>query len=112
MAASQPYGFSCKGGLNTNLSQLELLQQPGAATELINFEVDPDGGYRRINGFLVAGVSKPNGNNTILGMVSYAGGLLVCSGTGIFWTPDFVAWLQINRGVISGGAKTYAEFTA
>lgn len=112
MAASQPFGFSCKGGLNTNLSQLELLQQPGAATELINFEVDPDGGYRRINGFTGALGSKPNGTNTILGLMAYAGGLIACSGTGIFWTVDFVTWIQINRGVIADGEKNYTDFIA
>ena len=112
MAASQPFGFSCKGGLNTNLSQLELLQQPGAATELINFEVDPDGGYRRINGFTTAVVSKPNNNNTILGLMAYAGGLIVCSGTGIFWTIDFASWVQINKGVIANGEKNYDDFAA
>ncbi len=37
----QAYGLSCKGGLNTNLNQFEMLQQPGFATELMNFEVDP-----------------------------------------------------------------------
>ena len=42
MAYSQPYGVSCRGGLNTNLNQLEMLSQPGFATELKNFEVDPD----------------------------------------------------------------------
>ena len=51
MPASQPFGFSCKGGLNTNISEIEMLRQPGIATELLNFEVDPDGGYRRINGY-------------------------------------------------------------
>jgi len=45
---SQPFGISCRGGLNTNLNQLEMLRQPGLATRLRNFEVDPDGGYRRI----------------------------------------------------------------
>ena len=47
---SQAFGFSCKGGLNTNLNQFELLTTPGAATELKNFEVDSDGGYRRVSG--------------------------------------------------------------
>ena len=42
MAASQPFGFSCKGGLNTNISKIELLSQPGIATKLLNFEVDPE----------------------------------------------------------------------
>ena len=48
---SLAFGLSCRGGLNTNLNSLELLGQPGFATSLENFEVDPDGGYRRINGF-------------------------------------------------------------
>ena len=47
----QAFGLSCQGGLNTNLNQFQMLQQPGFATELQNFEVDPDGGYRRINGY-------------------------------------------------------------
>ena len=44
---SQPFGVSCRGGLNTNLNQLEMLRQPGLATRLRNFEVDPDGGWDR-----------------------------------------------------------------
>jgi hypothetical protein len=59
MAASQPFGISCKGGLNTNLNQLEMLAQPGLATKLLNFEVDPDGGYRRINGYTPFGGYSP-----------------------------------------------------
>ena len=43
MATAQPFGISCKGGLNTNLNQLEMLASPGLATKLTNFEVDPDG---------------------------------------------------------------------
>jgi hypothetical protein len=68
MAASQPFGISCKGGLNTNLNQLEMLAQPGLATKLVNFEVDPDGGYRRVNGYTAFGSTQPNGNNKILGL--------------------------------------------
>ena len=48
---SQPFGLSAKGGLYTSLNQLEMLRQPGIASLLRNFEVDTDGGYRRINGF-------------------------------------------------------------
>jgi hypothetical protein len=81
---SQPWGYSCKGGLNVNLNQLEMLQQPGFATRLRNFEVDPDGGYRRIDGFTPFGDTKPNGSEAVLGMAVYADGVIVCSGTGIF----------------------------
>ncbi len=86
MAASQPFGISCKGGLNTNLNQLEMLGQPGFATELLNFEVDPDGGYRRINGYTPLGTARPNGNEKLLGLAVYADGLVACSGTDVFFT--------------------------
>ena len=80
---SQPYALPCRGGLNVNLNQLEIMAFPGSATELLNFEVDPDGGYRRINGFSLFGggsAARPNSSNAVLGMSVYADGLIVCSG--------------------------------
>ena len=69
MAASQPFGLSCRGGLNTNLNQLEMLSQPGQAVKLRNFEVDPDGGYRRISGFSQFGDgTRPNSSNDVFGV--------------------------------------------
>jgi len=110
MAASQPFGISCKGGLNTNLNQLELLGQPGFATELRNFEVDPDGGYRRINGYTDFGDSRPNGNTSLLGLAVYADGLIACSGTNIYFTNDGSTWLQINKDSVAGGGDNYSTF--
>ena len=95
---SQPFGISCRGGLNTNLNQLEMLRQPGLATRLRNFEVDPDGGYRRINGFTLFGGSsatRPNTTEDVLGCFVYGDGVIVCSGTDIFFSIDGVTWLQI-----------------
>ena len=112
MAASQPFGISCKGGLNTNLNQLEMLAQPGLATKLVNFEVDPDGGYRRVNGYTAFGSTKPNGNNKILGLEVYADGLIVCSGDGIFFSVDGNSWLQINRASVAVNGDSYSEFIA
>ena len=77
---SQPFGVSCKGGLNTNLNQLELLAQPGFATKLSNFEVDPDGGYRRINGyspFVGESAARPKSTNRPLGLQVYQDGEIV-----------------------------------
>ena len=51
MARSQPYTVACDGGLVTASNQIDLLKTPGVATELKNFEVSIEGGYRRINGF-------------------------------------------------------------
>ena len=112
MAASQPFGVSCKGGLNTNLNQLEMLAQPGLATKLVNFEVDPDGGYRRINGYSPFGETRPNGASPSLGIFVYGDGLLFCSGTGIFFTLDGTTWLQVNRNGLHSQTYTYAQFVA
>ena len=100
---SQPFGISCKGGLNTNLNQLELLGQPGYAVALSNFEVDPDGGYRRINGYTAFGggsAARPNSSNSILGLQVYADGVIACSGTNVYFSQDGTSWLQINRASV------------
>jgi hypothetical protein len=114
MAASQPFGFSAKGGLNTNLSEIEMLRQPGIATTLLNFEVDPDGGYRKINGFSDYGstsAARPNSGNNILGIKTYADGVIVCSGTDIFFSNDGATWLQINRASVHSSGDNYSTFT-
>ena len=112
MAISQPFGVSCRGGLNTNLNQLELLAQPGLATQLLNYEVDADGGYRRVNGYNNFGDTKPNAGNRILGLFIYADGVIVCSGDGIFFSIDGEdTWLQINRASVSGSGDNYSTFT-
>ena len=109
---SQPWGYSCKGGLNVNLNQLEMLQQPGQATKLRNFEVDPDGGYRRIDGYSLFGDTRPNGGEVILGMAVYADGVIVCSGTGIFFSVDGEnAWLQLNKASVASSGDNYSTFT-
>ena len=51
MATSQPYTVACAGGLVKASNQIDLLKTPGVATDLSNFEVSIEGGYRRINGF-------------------------------------------------------------
>ena len=45
---SQPFALSCQGGLNVNLNEIELMGQPGVATKLLNFEVDPETGELEI----------------------------------------------------------------
>ena len=111
---SQPFALSCRGGLNVNLNQLEIMRQPGLATELLNFEVDPDGGYRRINGFTQFGggsTARPNSSNAILGMFVYADGVIVCSGTGIFFSQDGTSWLTLNRASVDSSGDNHTAFT-
>ena len=111
MAASQPFGVSCKGGLNTNLNQIEMLAQPGTATKLRNFEVDPDGGYRRISGFSQFGDgTRPNTDNDVFGLHVYADGLIACVGTNIYFSQDGDSWLQINKDSVASGGDNYSTF--
>jgi len=108
---SQPFGISCRGGLNTNLNQLEMLRQPGLATKLRNFEVDPDGGYRRINGFTQFGDTRPNSDEDVLGISVYGDGVIVCSGTDIHFSIDGSTWIQINKSSVANGGDNYTTFT-
>lgn len=96
---SQAFSFSCRGGLNTNLNSLELTGQPGFATQLTNFEIDTDGGYRRINGFTAFGgasATRPEAGNPILGIYPYALGIVVVVGSSIYYSEDGASWLQVN----------------
>ena len=49
LSQTQPFAFTCEGGLMKSRSTF--IMQPGQALELLNFEPDIKGGYRRINGF-------------------------------------------------------------
>jgi len=113
MAATQPFGFACKGGLDTNLSQLELLEFAGKATTLLNYEVDPDGGYRRINGFETYGDgTRPNGTNHALGVFPYADGVIVCSGTNIYFSNTGSSWMLINKTGVHSSGDNQTTFNA
>ena len=60
----------CRGGLYTNEDFLTLSDTaPGSATRLVNFEVSPYGGYRRISGYkyLDATYTRPAGTGALLG---------------------------------------------
>lgn len=114
MSRLQPYGLSCKGGLNTNLTQFEMLAQPGLALILENFEVDTDGGYRRINGFEKFGgdnQARPNSTNPIIGLQVYHDGVIAASGTNIYFSNDGITWLQINRSGVASGGDNFSTFS-
>ena len=110
MAASQPFGFICQGGLDTNTNQLAALGNAGVAIELENFEVDSDSGYRRINGYTPYGTAKPNGTNDIKGIMAYAGGVLVCSGANIMFTIDGTTWVNVARDGQTNQTYNHTDF--
>jgi len=101
MARSQPYTVACEGGLVTASNAIDLLRSPGAATELRNFEISVEGGYRRINGFTKFGGSNsafPTGSSDrILGVKQYGDGVIACASDGIFFSLDGTSWIQINK---------------
>tara|TARA_R110002074_G_scaffold91272_3_gene199689 strand:+ start:3766 stop:5403 length:1638 start_codon:yes stop_codon:yes gene_type:complete len=113
MAQSQPYIVNCRGGLNTNFTELEMLKQPGFATKLINFEVDPDGGYRRIKGFTAYGDTRPFGatDTKVLGVQAYADGIIVTGSDGIKFSNDGTTWIDINKTGVATAGDNYATFT-
>ena len=110
MAASQPFGFVCQGGLDTNTNQLAALGSAGVAIELENFEVDSDSGYRRINGYTPYGTAKPNGTDDIKGIMAYAGGVLVCSGANIMFTLDGTTWVNVARAGQNNQSYNHTDF--
>ena len=111
MAVSQPFAVACQGGLNKVSSQFELLRNPGEATELNNFEVSTEGGYRRISGYTQFGDgTRPNSSNAIKGLQVYADGLIAASGTNIYFSQDGDSWLLLNRASVSGSGDNYSTF--
>jgi hypothetical protein len=113
MAQSQPFVIACRGGLNTNFTELAMLSQPGFATKLKNFEVDPDGGYRRIKGYTQYGDTRPFGgvDTAILGVQSYADGVIVTGGNDIKFSNDGTTWIKINKASVASSGDNYTAFT-
>lgn len=103
MAQTQPYGFACQGGLDVNKSSFNLQETAGVATQLLNFEVNGDGGYRRINGCEKV-TNETNSkidaggiySDTIRGITGYSDGAVVSSGNRIFFTINGNDWLDIS----------------
>ena len=99
---TQGASITVAGGLDLVSSSHALFRTPGAATILENFESSTTGGYRRINGYTKWGGSNsaaPSGTLTdiITGLTPYAGGVVACQGSGIYWSNNGINWLQINK---------------
>ena len=107
MAVVQPYTVITAGGLDLVTSRYQLMSMPSVATELVNFEVDLQGGYRRINGFTRLGgdsATNPGAASDVLGVIPYGLGVLVCVDTGVYYTEDDgLTWLQVNKDTTGSG---------
>ena len=71
----------CRGGLNTGSDVLSLGEESsGAVTQLINYEPNLEGGYRKINGYAHS-FGTVTGTGSVLGVAVANGinqGILAC----------------------------------
>lgn len=93
----QTLTVSCRGGLDLSSNVQELLGRPGEAIQLKNYECSKEGGYRRLSGHEIYGVSVP-GSGRIKGVhVLTNQGLLVARDTSLYHTFDGSYWVAVNK---------------
>jgi hypothetical protein len=104
--------FALKGGLNLVTPPLSI--PDGMVRESLNFEVDVDGGYRRVAGYerfdgrpqpsdaifsslpcTFAGATRPQSGDTITGLTSGASGVVIATG------EDFIAFTKKTGAFIN-----------
>lgn len=110
---TQGASITVAGGLDLVSSSHALFRTPGAATILENFESSTTGGYRRINGYTKwggASAAIPSGSqlDAITGLIPYAGGVVACQGTNIYWSDNGINWLQVNKNTYVSQTGTVA----
>ena len=102
----QPVAFNCEGGLILNRSSF--IMQPGEATELLNFEPDIQGGYRRIDGYRkFVNQAIPTTSNTSekpLMVVNFADKVIAARGEKIFSSAS----TEVNIAIASSTGMTGA----
>lgn len=109
----QPLQFACAGGLVLNQSTFAM--QSGMAQELVNFEPDINGGYRRINGF-----AKWNDNvvpfttsdtEKVLMVASFgATDVIAARGEKVFVADDSSSWTEIESGRTSADKYSFKRY--
>ena len=110
---TQGASITVAGGLDLVSSSHALFRTPGAATILENFESSTTGGYRRVSGYTKFGGGSstvPSGTSTdaITGLVPYAGGVVVCQASNIYWSLDGISWTQVNKDTYKNLTGTVA----
>ena len=107
------FPFVCEGGLVLN--QSTFIMKPGQALELLNFEPDIEGGYRRINGFrkhcnhIVPQTSASS--EKVLMVAFFNNNIVAARGEKIFSaTPGGSSWTERDTGRSSAGTYTFQRF--
>ena len=108
LSQTQPFSFSCQGGLVLNQPTFNM--QPGQALELENFEPDIDGGYRRIDGFkkfvnhIVPQTSSSS--EEVLMVVNFANKIVAARGQKIFSSASTELATAIASDTTMSGSGT------
>ena len=109
----QPVAFNCEGGLVLNRSTF--LMQAGEALELVNFEPDIEGGYRRINGFAkyntnVVPQTSASTEEVLLSCI-FNSTIIAARGEKIFSAAaGSGSWTERDTGRTSAGVYTFERF--
>ena len=113
LSQTSPAAFPLQGGLVLNKSTFAM--QPGEAQELINFEPDIDGGYRRINGFTkyntnVVPQTSASTEEVLLSCI-FNDTIVAARGTKIFTAAaGSGSWTERDSGRTSAGVYTFERF--
>ena len=107
------FPFICEGGLVKNKSTF--IMKPGEAIELLNFEPDIEGGYRRINGFnkYVSAVVPQTSSSSeeVLMVTTFASKVVAARGEKIFIADaGGSSWTEKNTGRTNAGTYTFERF--
>ena len=105
---TSPSAFVCEGGLVKSRSTF--IMQPGQALELLNFEPDIEGGYRRISGFrkFVNHIVPQTSASTekVLMVAFFNNNILAARGEKIFSSASTELSLKIVSGTGMTGSGT------
>jgi hypothetical protein len=111
-----PFIFPLQGGLVINQSTFAM--EPGLAVELENFEPDPKGGYRRINGYTKFNNNKvpytSSSDEAVLMSAYFSGEVLAARGTSVYRTTGASTKLNgaINASVTTLTVDSTADFSS
>ena len=113
LSQTSPAVFPLQGGLVLNKSTFAM--QPGEAIELVNFEPDINGGYRRINGFAkyntnVVPQTSASTEEVLLSCI-FNSTIVAARGTKIFTaSAGSGSWTERDTGRTSAGVYTFERF--
>ena len=113
LSQTSPAVFPLQGGLVLNKSTFAM--QPGEAIELVNFEPDINGGYRRINGFAkyntnVVPQTSASTEEVLLSCI-FNGTIVAARGEKIFTaSAGSGSWTERDTGRTSAGVYTFERF--